>query len=435
MDILGYVRRSHRTDGSTSIERQREQIDLTCRARGDRLVAIAEDDDVSGGMSPFDRPGIGPWLTDNPPKPYGAVMVPKLDRLTRNLRHFDDWREWADQHGKTLISVSESLDLSTSIGRMFANLLAMFAQFERERMGERRRERAAADKAAGRYYGGTVPYGKKLELVDGYLDLVPDETESAVLVRMAEAILSGRNAEQVAADLNAEGIPTRKTRNGGRWRGTTILQILRKPGSLPDNGLWERLQPVIAERPVTNRNDTAELVGVVYCARCGERMWSQSITRPAKNMIYRYYRCSQAGKCGVMVRMADTDQAVSAAIVDEYGWKDHTEKRLVASGNGKRVAELKRKLAALDQDADDYDARHAELRAKLIEARQHSTADEWEDVPTGQTVAAWWAASGAAVRRQWLITHGIRAFVRPQKGDVPAVTLDGGGYFTEAASL
>ena len=55
------------------------------------------------------------------------MLVAKLDRLTRSVRHFDDLRIWADEHGKTIASVAESLDLSTSTGRMFANLLAMWS--------------------------------------------------------------------------------------------------------------------------------------------------------------------------------------------------------------------------------------------------------------------------------------------------------------------
>ena len=82
MRILGSARLSHDTDESTSIARQREQVDLTCKARGDTLVHVTEDTDVSGAVAPADREGLGPWLTD-PARiaQWDGLMVAKLDRL------------------------------------------------------------------------------------------------------------------------------------------------------------------------------------------------------------------------------------------------------------------------------------------------------------------------------------------------------------------
>ena len=103
----------------------------------------------------FAREGLGPWLID-PEKiaQWDVLIVAKLDRLTRSLKDFDELVEWMDKNGKVLVSASESLDLSTSTGRMFANLLAMFAQFERERIGERRREAGVKMRENGWWQGG-----------------------------------------------------------------------------------------------------------------------------------------------------------------------------------------------------------------------------------------------------------------------------------------
>src|SRR4051812_29840097 len=121
--VLGAARLSHKTDESTSIERQRESITFTCMARAETLIHITEDSDVSGAVSPFERDDLGPWLREPLVSQWDAIMVHKLDRLTRSLTHFDQFRQWCDDNGKTIVSVSESLDLSTSMGRMFANLL------------------------------------------------------------------------------------------------------------------------------------------------------------------------------------------------------------------------------------------------------------------------------------------------------------------------
>src|SRR5579859_5316793 len=139
MRILGAARLSHDTDESTSIARQREQIELTTRARGDTLVHITEDTDVSGAVAPDRRPELGPWLTD--PSLVGqwdVLMVAKLDRLTRSSQDFARLVEWCQDHGKTLVSISESIDLGTAAGRLAVDIFVRFAQYERERMSERR---------------------------------------------------------------------------------------------------------------------------------------------------------------------------------------------------------------------------------------------------------------------------------------------------------
>ena len=160
MRALGAVRLSNLTDETTSPERQREQIRGYASIHGHTVIHITEDLDVSGATSPFERDDLGPWLTD-PDKinQWDCLIVAKLDRLTRSLRDFDEFREWCDRHGKTFMSVSESMDLTTPIGRMFANLLAMFAQFQRERTAELRAEAADTIRKAGRWGGGVVPFG------------------------------------------------------------------------------------------------------------------------------------------------------------------------------------------------------------------------------------------------------------------------------------
>ena len=169
MRILGSARLSHGTDASTSIERQREQIEHAVAARGDVLVDICEDVDISGAVPPALRPGLGPWLTrPDLVRCWDGLLVVKLDRLTRSVRQFDDLRIWADEHDKVIISIAEALDLSTSTGRMFAGLLSMFSQFERERMSERRADAARKIYSRAGWNGGqSLAWGTGPELEPG----------------------------------------------------------------------------------------------------------------------------------------------------------------------------------------------------------------------------------------------------------------------------
>jgi site-specific DNA recombinase len=158
MRALGIARLSRDTDTSTSIERQVEQIELAARLRGDEVVTIVKDSDVSGAVSPFERSKLAPWL-DGKSREWDTLIVAKLDRLTRSLFDFADLVKWCDAHGKILVSVSESIDLAMPHGRMMANLLVSFAQFERERMSERRSDARREVRGSGGWDGGRVPYG------------------------------------------------------------------------------------------------------------------------------------------------------------------------------------------------------------------------------------------------------------------------------------
>ena len=319
MRILGAARLSHDTDESTSIARQREQIGLTCKARGDILVHITEDTDVSGAVAPTSRDGLGPWLTD-PDRiaQWDGLMVAKLDRLTRSLRDFDDLRMWCDQHGKTVISVSESIDLSTSIGRMFANLLAMFAQFEHERMGERRADAARTARKEGRWDGRAIPFGYA---VNGGNRYIKDPDYAPVAFQMARDRLNGRSLSWIARKLTERGIEPR----GGadHWTADRVQKILLNPSlngqitsdgkilrgdhgkplrfthdhqpwaadcpecPILDNDDWAKLQVAMKTRPRGQRTGGFALTGVAYC-ECGEPLYGNR--RPGNRQSY--YRCS-----------------------------------------------------------------------------------------------------------------------------------------------
>ena len=146
--VLGAIRLSRMSDESTSPERQREQIAAWSKLHGHEVVHITVDTDVSGRVPASLRPDLGPWMT----KPdmvgrWDILCTAKLDRVTRSVGDLCDIIDWCSERGKALASVAEHFDLSTPAGRMVATILASVAQFERERVGERRAE--AAEYPAG----------------------------------------------------------------------------------------------------------------------------------------------------------------------------------------------------------------------------------------------------------------------------------------------
>lgn len=448
--MLGAARISLDAIESTSIERQRDQITHTALAREDVVVAVTEDADVSGAVSPFARDSLGPWLTD-PEKiaQWDVLCVAKLDRLTRNLRHFDDLRMWCDAHGKTIVSVSESLDLSSSVGRMFANLLAIFAQFERERISERRKEAAVKLRLLGAWGGGKTPYGfDAVRNGGGQYYLTVNEEQAAVVRDMAAMILAGQSARQVAIALNERGIPTSR---GGRWGNSTVLEILRSPVIHGVQALDDR--PVIGEDGMPVRlaesiidDATFELVqerlranaspgngghlgvsllyGICGCA-CGAPLY---IKRRKSGDRYRH---TDAVECRNTYTAADVEGAVERHLLSMVGDVRRVQPTLIkGKGFGEAIARVEASTADLDSSFEagevpaaaygrmqsKLEARLAELRAAHEAVPEEEREDRYEDVPTGETYAEHWAELDAQGRNAFLRDAGIRVTVAKQGG-------------------
>ncbi len=142
--VLGYARISKATDESTSIERQREVIEATCRARGWALADIIEDVDVSATKTRLDRPGLARVREAVTAGRADTVMVWRIDRVARSVSDLAALtEEWAAA-GVSLVSATEPFDMTTSAGRMLLQLLGVFAEFEAATI----RDRVTAARAA-----------------------------------------------------------------------------------------------------------------------------------------------------------------------------------------------------------------------------------------------------------------------------------------------
>ena len=128
MNLLGVCRLSHLTDKTASPQTQENSIKAYAALKNANIVHIAMDLDVSGAVSPFERPELGPWLTDSEKlAQYDGLIVHKLDRLTRSLLDLQTLLIWHRKHGKTIISVSEGIDFSTAAGKLLASNLTMLS--------------------------------------------------------------------------------------------------------------------------------------------------------------------------------------------------------------------------------------------------------------------------------------------------------------------
>ena len=175
-----YTRKSteHNLDlAFNSLDAQREACEAYIKSQaheGWTLVPAHFDDGGLSGAS-LDRPALQTLLDQVRLKKIDIVVVYKVDRLTRSLADFAKLVELFDEHDVSFVSVTQSFNTTSSMGRLTLNVLLSFAQFEREVIGERVRDKIAASKRRGIWVGGPVPLGYRS--VDKKLQIVPDEAD------------------------------------------------------------------------------------------------------------------------------------------------------------------------------------------------------------------------------------------------------------------
>jgi DNA invertase Pin-like site-specific DNA recombinase len=251
-----------------SLQAQREACEAfiaSQRHEGWACLATRYDDGGFSGAT-MDRPALQRLLADIAAGRVNTIVVYKIDRLTRSLVDFAKIVEILDARGASFVSVTQQFNTTTSMGRLTLNILLSFAQFEREVIGERIRDKIAASKKKGMWMGGIPPLGYRAQ--DGKLPVIESEAEIVrdILRRYAE-LGSVRLLKEV---LDARGIKSKSwTTVSGRHvggkpfsRGALYLilqnrlyrgEIVHKGQSHPaghaaiiDQPLWDAVQAQLA---------------------------------------------------------------------------------------------------------------------------------------------------------------------------------------------
>ena len=200
-----------------SLDAQREACDayITSQAgEGWRLVGDRYDDGAFSGAS-LERPALQRLLDDVRAHRIDIVLVYKVDRLTRSLADFAKLIELFDAHGVSFVSVTQSFTTHSSMGRLTLNVLLSFAQFERELIGERVRDKIAASKRKGIWVGGPVPLG--YAAVDKKIVVVPAEAATVRTIFERYEVLGSIRA--LADELDRQGLRSKPRR---RSNGCTV---------------------------------------------------------------------------------------------------------------------------------------------------------------------------------------------------------------------
>src|SRR6202521_2277203 len=295
-----------------SLDAQREACEAYIKSQaheGWRLVPDRYDDGGLSGAS-LDRPALQNLLADVGAGRITIVLVYKVDRLTRSLADFAKLVELFDQHGVSFVSITQSFNTTSSMGRLTLNVLLSFAQFEREVIGERVRDKIAASKKRGLWVGGVVPLGYEVQVKK----LIVNEDEAKTVRMIFERYLALGSLPALQRELRALGVVTRRrTLSSGRITGGAPLtngplaymlrnrlylgEINHRDQSYPgehrpiiDSALFDEVQAKLDEnlrtRRLKNESSQALLLGKLYDDR-GNRMTPSYAIK--KGVRYRYY--------------------------------------------------------------------------------------------------------------------------------------------------
>jgi site-specific DNA recombinase len=304
-----------------SLDNQRERGEAFVVSQGwSTLPERYDDGGFSGGT--VERPALKRLLADVEAGRIDTFVVYKLDRLSRSLVHFGRIHEFLEKHNVALVSVTESINTSTPHGRMMVNVLLSFAQYERELVGERTRDKLQAQRRKGKFTGGSLILGYDRDPGGGRL--VVNDAEAEQVREIFRLFLETRSLVATAAELNRRGWTLKRwtTKGGNVVGGTTFDRVnLQRmlanhtyvgkvafqgtvydgehEGIVPQKIFCEA-QRVLSENTgggTSERNRHGSLLrGLLRCSACDRAMthtWTRTRTR-----LHRYYTCQRAQKEG-----------------------------------------------------------------------------------------------------------------------------------------
>ena len=300
----------------TSLVAQREvcQSYIRCQAhrKWTELPQAYDDGGYSGGT--LERPALRRLISDIESGRVDVIIIYKIDRLTRSLLDFVRLIEVLERYEVSFVSVTQAFDTSDSMGRLILNILLTFAQFERELMSDRVRDKKAAMQRRGYFAGGLPPFGY---LVDSGGRLCIDDERAPIVRELFNRYPNTSSVRELVDDLKRRGCVTRRwVSRVGRLRGgqlittATVRHILENPvytGYIVHRGEWieAEIDPLVTRetwdlvqrerlKRIPKRDpETDFLLGILHDDH-GRRMRMLK-AGPGKTNWARYYRSEAAG--------------------------------------------------------------------------------------------------------------------------------------------
>jgi site-specific DNA recombinase len=374
-----------------SLDAQREACEAYIVSQKNEGWLLSYDRYDDGGFSggTLERPALQRLLADAEDGLVNVVVVYKIDRLSRSLLDFTKVVEVFDRNNVSVVSVTQSFNTKDSMGRLTLNMLLSFAQYEREIIGDRIRDKFSASRKKGIWMGGVVPLGYFVK----DRKLVVNDAEAEIVRMIFEGFVKLGSATKLAAQLLLQTVTTRsgkpidkgfiyKLINNRVYLGLAVHKGTAYPGehqAIISGDLWDKAHSILKTSPHQRAGQTrcrtpALLKGLIFAP--GGVAMSPTHTRH-RGRLYRYYTTQTllkmgAGTCTVgRVPAGDVETAVvnqlrtilrsPEIIVGTWRTARHDAKDL-------KEAEVREAIAQLDPLWDElFPAEQARIVQLLIE--------------------------------------------------------------------
>ncbi|SFM89671.1 Site-specific DNA recombinase [Streptomyces sp. cf124] len=424
------------TDESTSIARQLERLHTWAQGLSYPVAGVVEDRSVSGAVDLPERPSMGPWLTEEGREKWDVLAVATQDRLSRDDLHFMAFVKNVLDWGKTLVVLDDpSFDISTETGRLIAYAKATQAAAELRKIRQRVSDARDYLRRNGLFAGGLTPFGYVYgDSEDGkHYVLVPEAKYAKLLKEISERVRAGVSTNQIARELNAEGVltwrdylrelrgkdPRRRNGNaltepkGTNWSPQVVQRILKHPacagflaykgepyeddqGNLVmateypilTNADWQATIAAVKSRGVSDIRRTHQaslLTGVARCGECGARMFCHRLKKTLTTgevKTYRHYSCTSRSK-GM--------PCASPARIPEDLLNTVFEEALLS-----RIGELP-EVVKVTEPGEDHTAELDQVTARLLRLEKDYENGRYDDPEREES---YWRMHGNLTRKQ-----------------------------------
>lgn len=385
-----------------SLDAQRESAEsFIASQKSAGWVCLPEqynDGGFSGGN--VERPGLKKLLADIEAGKIDCVVVYKVDRFSRSLMDFAGMMETFEQHDISFVSVTQQFNTTHSMGRLTLNILLSFAQFEREIIGERIRDKIAAQRRKGKWAGGTPVLGYDVDRSGSSPKLIVNQSEAIQVRQIYELYLELGSLLPVVDELKAIGLPNKtwhtrrgKPKGGKPFDKCSLHALLTNPiyvgkvkhkndvfegehEPIVDADIFEDVQTQLKANGRTPtgqvRNKHKALIrGLLFCKHCNSVMVHTSTNK--RNRRYRYYRCAQLikqGRTGCPTPSLPATE-IERAVVDEI--------RLIAQDKDLQMDVFNRAKSLLEEDQDSTTRSVGNLTRQL--SKDHNELQRLSESP------------------------------------------------------
>lgn len=305
-----------------SIKAQKEKLTSYAHINDWNIYDFYIDDGISG-KNIVDRPSVNRLINDIKSGKVNNVLIYKLDRLTRSVKDLINLIELFEKYNCSFNSVTEKLDTSNAVGRMFIKIVGIFAEFERENLAERVSFGYEQKTREGNYTNVNGVNG--YDYIIGSGDLVVNELEKNIVNRIYDLYLEGNSMLKITRIFNQEKVPTKR---GGTWSQSTIKSILTNPlyvgkirygvgkknqgkafevngnqEAIIEENKFYKVQEIIEKRKHFNSkkypSEKAYFTTALRCAKCGARFHPKMSKKMNSDIYYITYYCNnrQIAKC------------------------------------------------------------------------------------------------------------------------------------------